>query len=534
MIAVSVCAGAAFAAAGAAIIAPVAMWSVKSPTDHLSQSLTALGSVAIATGVCALTLLARTVVKRRRAGAGLDVLTGLIGVGLALWTAWTLRDMYASRLALPYVDSTGATIIAAAAAMAAIAAVAFSLIPARVAHSVNKRTALSAFLVAALVIPLLTYRSVIDYRPSVWQPGLTAAAAEPAPVPDVIGPVRYGIPLTADGGLNSVYAVGNGFLIDTRRELTAYDGVTGQKRWQVGDYGRSGRLVVVHRDRDDTAGIVILFLYNGLVALDGSSGEVLWRRQYTEGGKVTAATGSIDALAMTVFYSDSPGEGPDRSRTRLYSLDPATGDQRWSRPISCSNPDLSPGAVGQFGYSCWKPSIIDARTGQTTDVPGDYTPHAGPDAYVASTAWPQGAPTPEDVTRVIDTAGQVIDQIPGTYPVSSPRDGLVLLYAGRDSWVLRDYRNHRSTPVPIQAGVRRLSDLEDLHTIWLKNKLLVSTPYEREHFLQLVDPAHPADAPSVAASPCAPNQYPSDVDAAAGAVLVNCARKDLLGLVQPA
>jgi hypothetical protein len=37
-------------------------------------------------------------------------------------------------------------------------------------------------------------------------------------------------------------------------------GPTGVKRWRVGDYGTSGRLLVVHRDRGDAAGIVVLFL----------------------------------------------------------------------------------------------------------------------------------------------------------------------------------------------------------------------------------------------------------------------------------
>lgn len=530
--AVSLCAGGAGAAATAAVIVSVVMWSMQSSNDHLSSSPAGLGGVAIAIGVCVMTLLARGR-ARGRVLRRLGLLAALVAIGLALWSARELHDVYTLRHALRFVDSTGATVLAAAATIAAIAAVVLSLIAARYARSISRLTAVGAFLVVALVLSLLTHQSVSDYRADVWRPDRTAAATAPAPLPDSIGPVRYQRPVNNGNGRRAtVYAVGDGFVIDTRFEVTAYDGMTGQTRWRADDYGTSGRVLVVHRDSNDTSGIVVVFLYYGLVAFDGSSGEVLWRRQYNDGGEITAATGSVDALGMAVFYSDSPGEGPDRLRTRLYSLDPATGDERWSRPISCSSPTLSRGADGQFAYDCGKPSIIDAHDGKTTDVPGDYNPDAGPNAYVASTPWPHGDPTTvEDVTRVFDTAGQVIDEIPNSYPVSRPHNGLILLYGGRGSWLLRDYRNHRSTPIPLQAQVRVGSDLEDVDTIWLNKHLLVSTPYEREHFLQLVDLAHPTDAPTVAASPCTPDQYPTDVDAVAGALLVNCDGIDLLGLV---
>lgn len=56
--------------------------------------------------------------------------------------------------------------------------------------------------------------------------------------PAPFGPVRYEIPLGADGDSSAGYVAGDGFLLDTRYELTAYDGTSGEKRWRVGDYGR--------------------------------------------------------------------------------------------------------------------------------------------------------------------------------------------------------------------------------------------------------------------------------------------------------
>jgi len=256
---------------------------------------------------------------------------------------------------------------------------------------------------------------------------------------------------------------------------------------------------------------------------------VLWRRQYTDGGKVTAATGGIDALSMTVFTADSAGEGPQRTRTRLYSLDPATGQVRFAQPISCSSPTLDPGTPGQFTVRCGTTSIIDARTGTRVDVPSKFTPEAGTDAYLISNPRHRGDPTPADVTRVIDPAGTVLDEIPGTFAASTPHDGLVLLFAGGDSWVLRDYRNHRSATVPLHVGVG--SDLSNVEARWLGDKLLVANSYDRPRQLDLVDPTHPSVIPSTTESPCPRTQYQDRVLAVAGAIIVPCAWTEVIGLV---
>lgn len=515
--------GAGIAAAVAAIIASILMWAVRSPRDSMSLSLTSTGAVAVASGVCVLTLVGTWLLSRHHALRRLRMFAGFIALGLGAWSGWNIVGLYRSREALPFVDSTGAAVIAAAAALCAIVAV-LAVATTAVVRDVSGRTVLCSFLVVALVIASLTYWSVRNHRAGVWRPELTATASAPAPVPDAIGPVGYRIPI----GTNSpdIYAVGNGFVVDTRRGLTAYDGTTGAKRWHVGDYGRSGRILVVHRNRDDTAGIVVVFLYYGMIAFDGSSGDVLWRRQYN-GGEVTAAAGSVDALGMSVFTGDYTNDGQDG--TRFYSLDPATGQLRSNRTISCSNPTIEPGAAGQFGYRCGRPSIMDAHTGNTIDVPGEYAPRAGTDAYVVATPLPPENQKPKDATRVMDPAGRVIDEIPGTYPVSEPNNGLLFVYGGNDTWLLRDYRNHRSTRVPFR--VEKGDPLRDVETIWFNNGLLVTNRYEYPPRFHLVSLTRPADIPAVAESPCPRDHSAVDVQAGAGAIFVQCRDTEVVGLV---
>jgi hypothetical protein len=101
----------------------------------------------------------------------------------------------------------GAAVIAVAGTLAAIASAVLGVATAAFTHSVSGRTALCAFFVVGLVVPILTHRSVQNYRGGVWHPGLTAVATTPAAVPDAIGPVRYRIPLAADVH-STIYAAG--------------------------------------------------------------------------------------------------------------------------------------------------------------------------------------------------------------------------------------------------------------------------------------------------------------------------------------
>lgn len=523
----SVAFGAGMAAALAAIAASIAMSAVRSQQDIMSRSPSAIGVLAAVTGVCVLAVAASRWLKRYAVARAVGYAAGIAAIGLGAWNARGLVELQGSSAWLPFMDSTGATVISAAAMMAATAAAALGVIAAPWFASVDHRTALCAFLVVVVGAPILTCRAVENYRATVWHPEFTTEAAPAAPVPEVVGPIGYRIPLGSAYFATRIVAAGNGFIVDTRDQLTAYDGATGEKRWQVGHYGTSGRLFVVHRNLDDTSGIVVLFQAYGLIAFDGSSGEVLWRREYSDGGHVTAATGSIDALGMAVFTADSVGEGPDSTRTRLYSLDPATGQVRWAGPIPCSNPTLSPGVAGQFAVDCMKPVIMDARTGNTIEVPGIWAPKAGTDAYVVDEPQPHFDPEPTDVTRVLDRAGKVIDEIPGSYPASTPHDGLLLLRGSGGTWLLRDYRTHRSTVVPIDPNSRPA----DVDAVWLTNKLLIPNRISQEQQFQLVDLTHPADEPVIIDSPCPRGQYQFIIEAVAGAVIVQCRLSEVIGLV---
>ncbi|OBG89731.1 hypothetical protein A5699_12950 [Mycobacterium sp. E802] len=528
----SLAVGASVAAAIVAIVSAIAMYAIHSSTDVMSSSPTAMGVAATIVGACVIILVLLGVGLRTRSSwrKSLIALVGFTAAALAIWSALEVVDLYESRDSLVFVDSTGTTVLTAVALVSAIAAAVLGLAAVTFARDVSKRVAFSAFLAVALLTTLPTYRSIQDHRADVWQPDLTTRATTPAPVPDDIGAVRYRVPMGDGDQIPRVYAAGNGFIIDTRNGLTAYDGVTGEKRWHAGGFGTSGRLLVVHRDPDDTAGIVVLFLYGGIVAFDGSSGEVLWRREYSRGGEVTAATGSIDALGVVVFTADAPEI--DNSRTRLHSLDPSTGEERWNDLIDCSNPTLDPGTPGQFSYRCGgEPAVIDAHTGDFTDMPGEYAPDAGSDVYVVSDPRPQQDPTESDVTWVVSPDGSVIDEIPGTYPMSEARDGMLLVYGGADTWLLRDYRNHRSTTLPLRIETRY--GLDTIDTIWLNRRLVVTTRYEYPQRLQMVDPARPVDIQVSAESPCPQDEGLRELYGVAGAVIAQCGNSYIAGLVPP-
>ncbi|MFV8142048.1 PQQ-binding-like beta-propeller repeat protein [Mycolicibacterium senegalense] len=531
-------AGLAVGAAVVAIIGPIAIWGVRSVTDFTSRSLIHVGVVASATGLCVLALVVTWLLRRYPVLRRPRIFAGWSAVALGAWSAWNAVDLYQARGAWPFVDSTGVSVVAGAAAVASTVAMVVALATVAFGGDVSGRAALCAFLVVVVGAPAVTYWAVQNHQSGVWYPTRIAGAAAPAPIPDMVGPVGYRITLNYRGrGYPDIYPAGNGFLIDTGRALTAYDGSTGEQRWRISDegivaqrwrgpdYSDSGKVVVAHRDRDDATGIVVVFLADGLIALDASSGEVLWRRQL-EGGKVTGAAGSLDVLGMSVFTGDYGADGD--SGTRLYSLDPATGRLRWSQVLSCSSPSLRAGAAGQLSYGCGKPAIVDARTGNTITVPGSYLPWAGTDAYVVADWSPDKEPSPEDMARVMDSDGKIIDEVPGVFPASAPHNGFLLVYGRDNTWLLRDYRNHRSTPVSIHFDPPRGVN-DGFETIWLNNKLLVTNVYNHPSPLLVVDPERPADNPSTTAPPCSIGQ--GDLHAVAGAVVVQCGATEVVGLV---
>jgi hypothetical protein len=197
--------GAAVGTAVVAIIASIVMWGVRSSREFTSFSLNDMGVVAIVTGVCVLALLATWLLRRYPALRRVRIGAGFIAVGLGAWSVWNVVGLYRSRDALPFVDSTGATVVAAiAATVAAVATTAFG-------RDVSGRAAVCAFLVVALAAPALTYWAVRNHRDRLWHPELTAVASVPAPVPDMIGPVGYRIDVGGHGyQYPDIYAAGNG------------------------------------------------------------------------------------------------------------------------------------------------------------------------------------------------------------------------------------------------------------------------------------------------------------------------------------
>lgn len=520
---VSAVSGGALGAALVAVLAAPMMWTTRSSHDLTAHPLTAISVIAALIGALVLAFLA----SRLRATSGRrespEVLALLVAAGLAAWGVWQLVKLYEVRTTLPLADSTGATLIAAAAMFAGVTSAV--LAPAAFLGRVHVRAAICVAAVVAVAAPTLIYLSVQDFRAQVWYPDLTSPAAAPQPRPESIGAVGYRIPLDPS---DAVVPAGTGFLVATENDVTAYDGPSGDVRWRVEAPPSDDGIFfvrVVRRDADDMTGVAVLFFGDSIVAVDGGTGDVIWRRQYS--GQITEVASSIDALGMVIFTA------ADRTdRTRLHSIDPATGELRFSTVFSCSNPTGTSGTPGQFSFSCGQnPSVFDAHTGTTVDMPGPEYRTAGTDVYVAAPqdAPREGAPPSPEPTLVIDPSGQVIDEIPGTYPVSTAHDGLLLLYAGNDTWVLRDYRNHRSTPVPVSfAGWIRPWDIS---AAWLARGLAVSSD-RRDVPLLYIDSANPAAPPQVHEAPCGADDRVKDLRLAPGAFIVRC-RTAAVALLAP-
>jgi hypothetical protein len=525
---VSVAIGAAAAAAAVAIAAPIAMWAIESPVDWMQPSLTGTAAMALVAGTCVLVLLGLRLFTRKPWRSTVRGLAGAAAVVLVIWALVWARELYQVRADLPLVDSTGVTVLLAAALLAAVATTVLALASAAVRTSAGRRTALCVFVIVTAAATAVTYRSVGEYRAHVWEPELTAAAITPAPLPESPGTVRYRLQLPEDW-VPDIQQAGNGFLVFTPDVVSAYDGPTGALRWRASLPGGAQSALVVGRNPGDTVGVVVLHTADAVIALDGSTGTVLWRRQFR--GQITALAGSTDALGMIVFRSDVGSFDPDR--TRMYSLDPATGALRWNRPATCDNPGRGPGVAGSFVFDCGPdPAAIDARTGAITELPRtDGYPVAGiDDVYVATTRRNSyQAPTPTDATAVIGTDGTILDEIPGSFPASKANDGFLLVWGGGDDWRMRNYRTHQSTPVPLHLDVRNA--LEDIDTAWLNSDLAI-TVTDRNQPVYVIDPDRADANPSRTESPC-PAAYLRYLQPVAGAVIAACDLNEFVGMVAP-
>jgi hypothetical protein len=524
---VSVGAGVAAGAAVAAIVIVVHLQMNSAASENLLPSQSVMQTVAVTLALCVVAALAVGRLGRDPYRPILIALLAIAAAALSVWAVWAVANAYRVRASMPLVDSTGVTVVAAGGALAAVLAALSGFAVALFVGRVSVPTAVCVSLAVLVAVPAIVVRSAISYRADVWYPDSATAHNAPAPLPDAGGPVRYWV-----GRLDSdarVHVAGNGFVVSTDSGLTAYDGQTGEVRWRADDfgpYGDAGSVQVAWRDEDDRSGVVVFSVADAVIALDGSSGDVIWRRQFR--GELTSLTASVDALGMTIFDVDVDGPKPDR--TRIDSLDPSTGRLRWSAPISCDGP--SPGQInGRLAYSCLhEASNYDARTGDVSELADREFENlrVKGDVYVSSADGPtRDDPIPAGSTVVIDPAGEEIDRIPATYPASTARRGLILLYGGPGTWLLRDYRNHRSTPVPIRLDTS--DGMESLHTAWLDNGLAVVSNDDQP--LLHIDLANPTAEPTVTAAPCPGYGHIRYLEAVAGALIAQCGSDTIAGLV---
>lgn len=454
--------------------------------------------------------------------SGLVVLGGLVLTALAVVLIRYSESGFNDWSQLRFVDIGAVTVLSAIAGVIGIAAVVFALAAICVNVKAQFRVVWVAFVVAAVAISAVSYGIIAKYQSGVWYPSVTASAVPLNPVPDMVGAVRYRIPAESDR-IVPIYAAGNGFITYTSAGVTAYDGLTGAVRWRAGDLGRLGipefgvhtaAIHVVRRDRDDKDGVVVLFLGSAVIALDGSTGNVLWRRQYQ--GKITESAGSTDALGVIV------------SNNGFDSLDPRTGQLRWSKPIDCGDP--YPGTTGHFlcvgaRYSL----IIDAYTGDSTPIPDFRWLTVSQDSTVyTESSWTNVNEKTAGTTKVLDSAGHVIDQVPESLQISQADNGFVLLNTRGDVPVLRNYLSHQSIPLALSNPF----DPSERNSTWLHGKLLINTGNNE---LSLIDPVHP-EGVSTTASPC-PTPVGTRIEAVAGAIVLSCGDfqnpAEVIGLTPP-
>ncbi|WP_205873984.1 outer membrane protein assembly factor BamB family protein [Mycobacterium camsae] len=523
----SVGVGAVWAAVSVAVVSPVFAVTSDSPPRPSAMA----GFVAI--WVFILLLLAAA--THRSGRVALAKFLGVVAVAAAAWGLWDVRACFGSRAELPLVPvSTGGAVMVAAAMIAATTAAVLGLVLSAFLRHVDARTAVCAYLVVLIGVSALIHHVLEDYRARLWHPGHTAAAAPAASLPDRIGPARYRLPLLDKYGASTVLPAGNGFIVRSSEEVTAYDGPTGALRWRAKDFGeyRLSTVEVVRRDLHDTTGIVVLFFDAAVVALDGSSGAVVWRRHYS--GRVIASSASVDGLGIAV---DDDRPAPDR-RTMVYSLGPANGELRWRKGAPCSHPTGAMAIPGQLGFRCeGTPSIIDAHNGNIVTISAlklkPYEFVAGSDVYLAriDAGRSDGAGADTGLI-VIDPTGRIIDQISGLYAISTPADGRLLLYDGRDNWTLRDYHQGKSTPVPIHL-TKHPEFLSELKTTWLKHRLVFFGLDESQPVL-VIDPETRTTETVGIERICPFQEAIRRLQAVAGAVIAECGENDLVGLVPAA
>src|SRR5262245_54294280 len=132
-------------------------------------------------------------------------------------------------------------------------------------------------------------------------------------------------------------------IVGTEKSLYAVDGETGEVLWRRKD---------VRLDESDVAPVVgtdllLLSFEKGgktrVEAVDLVAGNTLWRSDKIKGGVMQMAVDTENDLAAVVFVRDAKGEPKDgfKRRPAVHLLNLATGDELWKRDLE-SEVEMSP------------------------------------------------------------------------------------------------------------------------------------------------------------------------------------------------
>ena len=155
-------------------------------------------------------------------------------------------------------------------------------------------------------------------------------------------------PVVSDGVVY-VGTVGDGPLVvsgdDEQFEpcaVLALDADTGEERWRYDDFGERENVESSPALAD---GRVHVGSENGVYALDASTGEVAWERT-----DVQTHADVSPAVVDGVVYSGAPNAADDGPPANLYAFDAATGDTRWTAGIDDVSLRTSPAVADGTVY----------------------------------------------------------------------------------------------------------------------------------------------------------------------------------------